>query len=115
MLQGVGPSLAAELCEAADVDPELLPMELEKQEWEDLFAQWTRWLSLITSGRFVPASDPVSGRLSVLGKGSQQETSALKLIDNAFRSHQVETSSALCICCPHNISTCKDCMQVYNE
>lgn len=90
MLQGVGPILAAELCDAADVDPDLLPRELEEQEWQDLHAEWTCWLSSIIKGHFIPAADPVSGRLSVLGRGSLQGTSVLKLVDTAFRSYQVK-------------------------
>lgn len=71
------------------VDPELLPRELEEEEWQDLFAEWSRWLDCMATGHFAPVSDSVTGSLSFLGTGSQQASSVLNLVDTAFRSHQV--------------------------
>ena len=89
MRQGIGPGLAAELCEAADVDWELLPRELEDAEWEALFEQWCAWLKTLALGRFQPARDPTSGRISVLGAGSQSLDSVHALVNGALRSSQV--------------------------
>ncbi len=88
-LQGVGPVLAAELCEGADVDPDLLPRELEDAEWRDLFTEWTRWMTALAAGQFTPALGEASGQLSMLGAGEQQWSSVLQLVDTTFRSIQV--------------------------
>lgn len=89
MCQGIGPNLAAELCEAAGVDGQLLPRELEDSEWEALFAQWRVWLQAVVMGRFQPAADPSSGRISVLGCAPQMFNSVHALVDGALRTSQV--------------------------
>ena len=89
MLQGIGPNLVVELCEAADVDPELLPREMEEAEWAALFSEWRAWVRSVTLGRFRPAMDPATGRISVLGSGSQKAGSVHALVDAALCGSQV--------------------------
>lgn len=91
--QGIGPNLAAELCEAAGVDGQLLPRELEDSEWEALFAQWRVWLQAVVMGRFQPAADLSSGRISVLGCAPQMFNSVHALVDGALRTSQVPAST----------------------
>ncbi|CAL8465919.1 g5455 [Coccomyxa elongata] len=90
--QGIGPALVAELCKAADVDPELLPRELKEAEWAGLFEEWRAWVRSVTLGRFRPAADPATGRISVLGSGSQKASSVHALVDGALRGSQDASS-----------------------
>jgi hypothetical protein len=85
--------LAAELCEAADVDRELLPKELEESEWKDLFREWKHWLDAVASGQFTPSFQNSGGRISMLGFGQPQGNSVLEFVDTTFRSCQVSSKS----------------------
>ncbi len=71
------------------MDPELLPRELEEAEWAALFDEWRAWVRSVTLGRFRPAADPATGRISVLGSGSQKAASVHALVDGALRGSQV--------------------------
>lgn len=97
--QGVGPNLVRELCEAASVDPQLLPRELEESEWAALYAQWRAWLQTVILGNFRPAVNPSTGRISVLGAGFHQATSVHALVDDALRGTQVR------VICPSLIAS----------
>jgi len=65
--QGVGPSLAKELCLRAGVAPDSAVGSLGGDEWTALAGEWAAWLRAIREERFVPSLCGETGAYSVLG------------------------------------------------
>jgi hypothetical protein len=60
--QGVGPSLAAELCASAGVAPGAAPRDLAEDAWDALHAAWLAWLERLDSGSFAATLDESGSR-----------------------------------------------------
>ena len=102
----MGPSIVADICLPAGIDPDLPVVQLQQEDWTSLYEQWQEWLLTVSSGNFHPHLDAFSGGLSVLGdQGAHQPgpesgdvrrlgssspaESVHKLLDQALRSTEV--------------------------
>ena len=104
-VQGVGPSIVADICQGAGIDADLPVVQLQQEDWSRLYEQWREWLLTISSGAFAPHLDAASGSLSVLGcqrarqphpdsdgvyESSAPRESVHELLDGALRSTEVQ-------------------------
>lgn len=58
VFQGISPSLACNICSAADVIPNKIIKDLREHEWEKLFEVWNMWMSQLVEGRLIPRVIP---------------------------------------------------------
>ena len=87
--QGVSPALMEELCTVAEVDSSAQPTQLSDSQWHRLFSAWQHWLDVLASGKFQPAFDAHSGRLSVLdSRGEPCEGDVHAAVEHLFQSSQ---------------------------
>jgi len=121
-VQGVGPSIVANVCQLASLDPDVPVAQLQQEDWKSLYRQWREWLLTIEHGTFAPHIDSDTGRLSVLNPQnaplSDEESdgesedlegtdvpaeSVHELLDGALRSTEVSFlhSDYAASCMPH--------------
>jgi predicted ribosome quality control (RQC) complex YloA/Tae2 family protein len=83
--RGVSPSLARELCAAADVAADTAPSALGDAEWQRLWGRWQAWLGAVTSGDLGPFGR-AGDAYSVLGACGGETSGALELVHAYYSS-----------------------------
>jgi predicted ribosome quality control (RQC) complex YloA/Tae2 family protein len=50
--RGLSPSIAIEIIQAADLEPEIVTTSLKQSDWEKLFIYWQKWLKMLKTKEF---------------------------------------------------------------
>lgn len=93
--QGMSPAVAADLCHTAGISPGLEPSNLTEQQWTALQSSWLTWVEGVLTNKFMPASVPEEGRISVIGVGAPYDGTISQLVDAHYSNAREAQATGL--------------------